>query len=119
MPKYGPGNRTSGPVLSVRMEGLLKTYAKRLARKHVLQNLGPDGKKVLETEEQLLEMALSRLREELLSKVERPDEGRVAALVRKEASFLVGRYTEDDGVRDAARVSVESLADDEIIPRVH
>jgi hypothetical protein len=101
------------------MEGLLKTYAKRLARKHVLQNLGPDGRQVLETEEQLLEMALSRLREELFSKGDRPDDGKVAALVRREAAFLVGRYTEDDTVRDAARVSVESLADDEIIPRVH
>jgi hypothetical protein len=101
------------------MEGLLKTYAKRLARKHVLKNLGPEGETVLETEEQLLEMALSRLREEMLCKEEKPDDGKVAALIRREAAFLVGRYTEDDAVRDAARVSVEALADDEIIPRIH
>lgn len=108
-----------GPVLSVRMEGLLKTYATRLARKHVLQNVGPSGAKVLETEEQLLEMALSRLREGILSMQERPKENVVAAIVRKEASLLIRYYAEDESVRKAAMSSVELLSDEDIIPRLH
>jgi len=119
MSKYRPGNRKPGPVLSVRMEGLLKTYATRLARKTVLQQVGISGLGVLETEEQLLEMALSRLREELLSMQDRPEESVVAGMVRREAAALVDHYADDEVVRSAARRGVESLSDDDILPRLH
>lgn len=101
------------------MEALLKTYATRLARKHVLQKVGPSGTGVLETEEQLLEMALSRLREGLLSMSERPQESVVAGMVRREAAVLVDRFADDEGLRRAARTEVESLSDDDILPKVH
>lgn len=101
------------------MEALLKTYATRLARKHVLQKVGPSGLRVLETEEQLLEMALSRLREGLLSMQERLEDSVVAGIVRREAVVLVGHYAEDEGVRMAATTEVESLSDDDILPKIH
>jgi hypothetical protein len=101
------------------MEGLLKTYARRLARKHVLQNIGPSGIGVLKTETQLLEMALSRLREGLLSMPERPVESAVAEMVRREASVLVQHYAEDEDLRKAATSEVEMLSDEDILPRLH
>jgi hypothetical protein len=101
------------------MEGLLKTYATRLARKTVLQQVGLPGLEVLKTEEHLLEMALSRLREELLGMRERPKDSTVADMVRREASMLVERYADDEGIRLAARTEVESLSDNDILPRLH
>lgn len=101
------------------MEGLLKTYARRLARKHVLQNIGPSGAGVLETEKQLLEMALSRLREGLLTMPERPKASAIADIVRREASVLIQHYAEDEELRRAATSEVAALADDEILPSLH
>jgi len=101
------------------MEGLLKTYATRLARKHVLESVGSEGRSVLETEQQLLEMALSRLREGLLSMDQKPDDRVVAGMVRREAAVLVDRFAEDEAIRRAAREGVESLSDEDILPNLH
>lgn len=101
------------------MEGLLKTYATRLARKHVLKKVGATGASVLETEEQLLEMALSRLREELLGMEKRPEDGTVVRMVRQEAAVHIERYAEDETVLAAALADVEALSDDDILPKVH
>lgn len=114
-----PGNLGSGPVLSVRMERLLKTYATRLARKHVLKRVGASGLSVLETEEQLLEMAHSRLREELLGMDERLEDTVVARAIRKEAAVIVERYADDADVRATVRAEIEAMSDSEILPRLH
>lgn len=101
------------------MEALVKVYATRLARKHVLASVGESAQRVLETESQLVEMAHSRLREEMLGMPVRPDDEDVARTIRKEASVLVERYAEDETVRARAREAVEALTVDDILPRLH
>ncbi len=100
------------------MEAQLKTYATRLARKHVLKKVGT-GLPVLETEEQLVEMASSRLREELLGMQERPGEDDVAQMVRTEASILVEQFTEDEALQAEAKADIAALTDEDIFPKVH
>lgn len=100
------------------MDAHLKTYATRLARRHVLKKVG-NGLPVLETEEQLLEMASSRLREELHGMIERPGDEEIARMVRMEASVLVGRFTEDEKTREDAMADIAALTDDDILPKIH
>lgn len=103
----------------MRMERLLKTYATRLARKHILKKVGASGLRVLETEEQLLEMAQSHLREELLGMEERLEDTVVAHAIRREAAVIVDRRIDDEEVRAAVRADIEALSDAEILPKIH
>lgn len=100
------------------MQGLLKTYAKRLVRRHMMERIKAP-KSTLETEDQLLEMALSRIREALLSMEDPPDEPLLVRAIRQEASFQLDEYEEADGIQEEVRKEVESLPDDCILPRVH
>lgn len=102
--------------VTMKNTSILQTYACRLARQLYLQKKCGNGHPVLETEGQLVEMALSQLTELLLkSKIER-DLIAEAIRVRAEISLreLVCDETED--LRKSILIDLSEMTTEEIFP---
>ncbi len=80
--------------------------------------MGQTGKAVLETEDLLLEMAMSRLRVKLLEMGDPLEEDDLVALIRQEAIMLARVYEDDSEECEKLQERIRTLPGDCILPRV-
>lgn len=84
------------------LEDAIRTFASRLARRLLLERLCGDGHPVLANENDLVEMASSRLQELMLCHPERArsaTRAKVEAAVRRTAAERIARSDEDEDVK--------------------
>ena len=109
------------PISELSELGVLRVYANRMARRMLLTRFCGDGHPVLEIEENLVQMARSRLQESLLihfGDLERI-KLKVFFMVRKIARERIRTSDVDLDVKNSLLEELEAMSVEELFPLVH
>jgi hypothetical protein len=105
-------------TVSAKTEDLIKTYAKRYARSHILKKICTPGIFILDTEKQLLEMALSRLKENLLSCPYMIERNYFIKILTKEILINIDNYA-DISSKNEIIDEISAIPEEDIFPNFH
>ena len=102
---------------------VLRTYAMRVARRMLLRRCCEEGHPVLAIEEDLVQMARSRLQEFLLASYS-PDDlagvrPAVHQAVQRAASAWIVAADGDQDVKSSLLEQLDGLSEDDLVPSVH